>query len=145
MMMKASRSRLAFVIATCAALAAACGDDATDDGGAGSGTIPPSDAATGGDGGEGGGGEHVITASNAEEFDVDALEVPAGEVTVTFDNQHEGVPHNVHFLLGTEDEPATEIVNGPEAADVTITAEPGEYEYLCDVHPNMTGTLTVTE
>ena len=41
------------------------------------------------------------------------------------------------------DSPATELEPGPNTQSLDVTLTPGSYEYVCDLHPNMVGTLTV--
>jgi plastocyanin len=80
-------------------------------------------------------------------FDTDHLEAPAGQGWVlVFANNDAGVPHNVEIL-----DPAGasvfrgEVVTGPTTVSYQIPALPaGTYKFLCDVHPTMTGTLTVS-
>jgi len=79
-------------------------------------------------------------------FDVEGLTVPAGqEVTLTFDNQDVDVPHNLHVQAGPEGDFKTEIVNGPVLQTLMFEiTEPGNYTFVCDVHPiQMVGTLIV--
>ena len=86
----------------------------------------------------------TITSTDLS-FDIEAFEVPVGEeVTVTYENDHEGVPHNLHVDTGGPDEPITEVEDGPVTQELTFTLdEPGEVPYLCDVHPaTMRGTIT---
>jgi plastocyanin len=70
------------------------------------------------------------------EFDVETLTVPAGqEVTITFENREDLVAHNLRVIAGDE-EFKTETETGPKTQTLTFTvAEPGTYEYICDVHP----------
>ncbi|HXK34098.1 MAG TPA: cupredoxin domain-containing protein, partial [Dehalococcoidia bacterium] len=87
-----------------------------------------------------------ISADNSESFSTDELSAPAGTVTVTFDNQEDGVTHN-WALYPSPDEldnqiAATELITGPATDSVTFTVEPGEYYFRCDVHPQMEGTFT---
>ena len=113
-------------------LAASCGGD--DDGGD-EGRAGPAEPVT----------ELTITSLKTS-FDITSFKVPAGEeITITYDNQHRGVSHNIAFkdIDGAE----TPVDRGPATDEVTFTAdEPGEYEYVCIVHPSvMKGTLTVVE
>lgn len=82
------------------------------------------------------------------QFDTDMMELAANaEVTVTFDNQDGGIPHN--WAMYTDESASQEIFvgeifNGPEVREHTFTTPgPGEYYFRCDVHPNMQGTVTV--
>ncbi len=81
-------------------------------------------------------------------FDNEALAARAGSVTIEFDNRDGGVVHNIHFFSGddAEDESVaeTELEVGPIKQTLTFDAQPGNYFYQCDAHPNtMSGTLTV--
>lgn len=81
-------------------------------------------------------------------FDKDKLEAPAGKVTFVVDNQDTGVPHNVHIYKGKDAKGEsignTELSNGPKKEEVTLDLAADEYFYVCDAHPNMKGTLTVS-
>ena len=50
--------------------------------------------------------------------------------------------HNVH-LPDAPGSPATELEPGPVTQELDVDLAAGSYEYLCDLHPNMVGTLTV--
>ncbi|MEX0755954.1 MAG: cupredoxin domain-containing protein [Actinomycetota bacterium] len=74
------------------------------------------------------------------------ITAPAGEgFNLVFDNQDSGVPHNV--AIGDDAGGAVftgEVFNG--VATKTYQVPPlqaGDYTLVCDVHPDMTGTLTV--
>ncbi len=75
-------------------------------------------------------------------WDTDCLRAEPGPLTIEVDNQDEGVNHNVH-LPDAPDSPATELEPGPVTEELDVTLAAGEYEYICDLHPNMVGTLTV--
>jgi plastocyanin len=80
-------------------------------------------------------------------FSTRTLLAPADEpFQIAFDNQ-ESAPHNV-AIYG--DDSATEKVfgsdpfSGPAAVTYDVPAlAPGSYFFRCDVHPDMTGELTV--
>jgi plastocyanin len=81
-------------------------------------------------------------------FDTATIALPAGqEATLAFDNRDAGVQHNI--LIATDSSLTTqlfsgELITGPATADYFIPAlEAGEYYFLCLVHPNMNGTVTV--
>ena len=83
-------------------------------------------------------------------FDKSTITVPAGaDVTVNFDNQDSGIPHN--FAVYTDSTAKTsifvgQIISGPKTTTYTFTAPgtPGTYFFRCDVHPTqMTGTFIV--
>lgn len=90
-----------------------------------------------------------ITASNIL-FDKSTLVAPAGQaLTLTFDNQDNGTPHNIHFFKGSDSSGDSVAQTDPTAGPHTDTLqfgplEAGTYYYQCDIHPaQMTGTLTV--
>lgn len=94
----------------------------------------------------------VIAARNSQDFVSDEVTMPAAtEVTLVFDNEENGVPHN--WALYTAD-PADggeaifngEVITGPEQIPYTFESpEAGEYFFQCDVHPNMRGVALATE
>jgi plastocyanin len=85
-------------------------------------------------------------------FEPNQLQAPPGtQVTVEYLNDST-LLHNIHFFSGPDvtapSLAATELVTGPGALEtVTFTTpdEPGDLFFHCDVHPDMTGTLTVGE
>ena len=94
-------------------------------------------------------GTTVVALNTA--FDVSELELKANaENTITFDNQDDGVDHNISIYQDQEAGLAFEnaiyegdIVTGPDTAEYTFEGpEPGDYYFQCDVHPNMNGTAT---
>jgi plastocyanin len=81
---------------------------------------------------------------NALLFDPAGVTVPAGaEVALTFENRSTTVPHNLTF--GDPINAATATIVQPGASEtVTFTApDAGEYEFVCTLHPGMSGTLIV--
>lgn len=139
-----TRGRIGGVLAAMVLLGAACsGSD--DDQSVGIGrTTTTSDAGRGGgDGGEQGGGGLTISAEDIA-FSTDTLTASSGEFTVTFENNDDGIQHNFHVTVDGEDF-KTEIEQGPTTQELELAIdEPGEYAFVCDVHPaQMTGTLVV--
>jgi plastocyanin len=82
------------------------------------------------------GGEASVTIVNLA-FDPANLEVTVG-TTVTWTNA-EAIPHTVTAAGG---EFGSEILNEGDTFSHTFNAA-GEFDYICAVHPNMTGTVTV--
>ncbi len=86
-----------------------------------------------------------LVAQNIQ-FDQSSLEAPANQpLTIEFSNQDAGVPHNVAIkdAMGMEVFKG-EIFNGVDTRQYQVPAPPvGSYAFVCTVHPNMTGTLTV--
>ena len=86
-----------------------------------------------------------ISAQNIQ-FDADHLAAPAGQGWVlVFANNDPGIPHNVEILDANGASAFKgDIVTGPTTASYQVPPLPaGTYTFLCDVHPTMTGTLTV--
>lgn len=118
---------------------AACGGDDDDD----TSAEPATDASTGG-GGDGTTIMLMADASGALSFDQTELTAPAGEVTITLMNES-GIPHNVEVEGNGIEEVSDTISEG--STDLTLTLEPGEYEFYCAIpghkEGGMEGTLTV--
>ena len=79
-------------------------------------------------------------------FDKATLEAPADTpFTINFENNDAGIPHNVE--IRDADGVSLfkgEIFNGVDSRLYAIPALPaGDYTFICTVHPNMTGTLSV--
>lgn len=97
----------------------------------------------------GGAGEtYQISAVNPIAFEQDAFEVAAGvPFTIVFSNNNAGVPHNVAIHVGTatgEEVFKGEIFPGVGTRTYNVPAlTAGTYAFICTVHPNMAGTLTV--
>jgi len=109
---------------------AACGDT-------GSGPSEPAACKTAVDG-------RVTLVADDIRWDTDCLEAEPGELTIVVDNRDAGVNHNVH-LPSLPDSPASPLTAGPSQQELTVRVEVGAYEYICDIHPNMVGTLNVAE
>jgi plastocyanin len=135
-------TKLLALILACLALglvAAGCGGDDDDDGGGGGGGAAETEEPAGG----GGGGGTEVSMENIQFVPKDVT-VKAGE-TITFTN-NEAVAHDVHKTSG----PGADFASGPtggmqEGDTFKLTLDqPGEYDYVCDVHaPGMAGTITV--
>lgn len=114
-----------------------------------------SGSAAGGSGGAGGGGgasaapslpaaDVTLTAQNIA-FVETTLTAPAGKAfTVAFDNR-DPAPHNLEIRDASgASQFKGEIVSGPAVKVYNVPAlAAGQYSFVCSVHPNMTGTLTV--
>lgn len=115
-----------------AVIAAACS------GGSGPTAAPASSAAP-----SAGAGDGIVVVAKDVAFNTASITTPADEAfQILLDNQ-ESAPHNIAI----KDATGTVIYKGEivTSAQVTnnIQALPaGTYEFFCEVHPNMTGTLT---
>jgi plastocyanin len=86
-----------------------------------------------------------ISAQNIA-FDTDHLDTAAGQAfVIEFDNNDPGVPHNIEIKdAGGASLFKGEIITGPARVSYQVPAlAAGTYTFVCDVHPNMTGTLAV--
>jgi plastocyanin len=106
----------------------------------------------GGGGGQGGGGgttTTTVTAANIA-FDTSTIDLPAGEAsTIHFVNDDSGVQHNMAIYPSADDlaNPLFrgEVITGPDEIDYAIDPlEAGEYYFHCDIHPTMSGTVSVS-
>ncbi len=129
---------LSAVAAACLLALTACGGGSND-------ADSPSDTPTseaadpGSDAGSGGGTEVRIADFS---FDPGELEVKVGD-TVTFTNTDSAT----HTATAKDDAPAafdTEEIEGEATAEVTFD-QAGDYEYFCEIHGAMTGTVRVME
>jgi cytochrome c oxidase subunit II len=94
-----------------------------------------------------GGATLQISAFNVA-FEQTALQAPAGTpFKIEFDNKDQGTPHNVAIHEGSPTGAEVfkgEIFPGPAKKTYDVPAlKAGAYAFVCTVHPNMTGTLTV--
>ncbi len=74
------------------------------------------------------------------------LTVPAAAAfSLVFDNQ-EAAPHNIAISNAGGSKVFTgEVFTGPAQRTYQVPALPaGSYTFICDVHPNMTGTITAS-
>lgn len=128
---------------------AACAEGDSESSAGGASAVASTEASAGADGGGTAtvdGGSVEVTAADLE-FSVDTITATAGEAfTVSFTNS-EGVPHNfsVYAEEGGDEIAVGNVVSEGETDEVSIDAlEPGEYFFVCDVHPQeMTGTIVV--
>ena len=88
----------------------------------------------------------VAISADDLEFDANVIQATAGEAfTVTFTN-NEAAPHNfaVYTEEGGEMIAQGAVIGEGETDEVAVEAlEPGEYFFVCDLHPEMTGTIVV--
>ncbi len=86
-----------------------------------------------------------LSARNIE-FDTDHLEAPTAQAfVIEFDNNDPGIPHNVEIkdAIGASVFKG-QVISGPATASYQVPALiAGDYTFLCDVHPTMSGTLTM--
>lgn len=91
-------------------------------------------------------GAVVELAAQNVAFSTNTLQAPAtAPFTIHFRNTDASVPHNVEIKdAGGAVAFKGNIITGPSEASYNIPAlAAGTYTFVCTVHPNMTGTLTV--
>lgn len=91
-------------------------------------------------------GTKVTVVTKDYDFDPDCLELSGASLTVTYDNNDVGIPHDFHLkgaksASGAE---STKVEPGKNGQTITyVDLAPGTYTYVCDIHTNMVGHLTV--
>lgn len=88
-----------------------------------------------------------ISADSAVSFNTKTLIVPAGRpFELVFTNNDAGVPHNVEIDDSAQRTTVLfdgEVINGVATVTYQVPAlDPGDYYFLCKIHPNMNGTLS---
>ena len=118
-------------------------------GASGAASAGPSGAASGAPSAGGSASTDVAQISAAGvKFEQTDVTVPAGApFQIQFENKDAGTPHNVAIHQGDPTGPELfkgEIFPGVAKKTYDVPALPaGNYAFVCSVHPNMTGTLTV--
>jgi plastocyanin len=98
------------------------------------------------DNGSGGGGDVVELSAMMIQYEQTDLKAPADKnFVLRFDNKDAGTPHNVEIKdANNQSVFKGEIFNGVAVKDYAVPAlAAGTYQFVCSVHPNMVGTLTV--
>jgi plastocyanin len=124
-------------LAGLAAMTVACSS------GGSSSTPAPTAAASGDTSSPAAGGTTIVAKDIA--FNPTAVTIPADTATaITFDNQ-DAAPHNIAIKDASGAQVFKgEIQSGQGKITYDVNALPaGAYQFWCEVHPNMTGTLTV--
>ena len=140
--------RTLIALALAGALFAGCGGDDDEPETAATPAPTAAESTPADDGGSSSGGGATVSVSSPDsgalEFDPTELTATAGEVTFEYSNPS-GTPHA--FAIDGVDGAVGETVQGGDAPPLTVTLEPGEYEFYCPVGGHraagMVGTLTV--
>jgi plastocyanin len=132
---------LLLVLASLALVAAGCGGDDDEDTTAAETTTEDTSGATGATG-EGGAGGSTEVSMTEYAFDPSDVTVSEGDsIEVVNDGQ---LPHN---LTVTDEDLATDDLDGGASEELTVDLAPGDYEFICTIGDHadqgMTGTLTV--
>lgn len=88
-------------------------------------------------------GDDVVIVAKDIKFQTTSVTVPAGKaVDIVLDNQ-DGAPHNIAIKDASG---ATvfkgEIVSSSKVTNAVPALAKGSYTFWCEIHPEMTGTLT---
>lgn len=126
---------------------AACGGDDDDDGGdTTAAETTTTETAAGGGGGAGGTLDISAPADGTLAFDQTELSVPAGSVTVNFDNPA-ALSHDVEIESQSGEEVGKTDLVAEGQASTTVDLQPGTYTFYCTVpghrEAGMEGTITV--
>lgn len=89
-------------------------------------------------------GDSIVIVARDMQFQTSTVTVPANKpVVIVLDNQ-EGAPHNIALKDASGgDVFKGEIVTNAKVTNNIPALAPGTYTFLCEVHPNMKGTITV--
>jgi plastocyanin len=126
---------MVLLVAAASLALVACGDDDETSSDDTSSTVEDTTSSNADDGG----GEAQEGSITITEFAFDDVTAAAGE-TIAIANET-GAPHTV---TADDDEFDSGQVAANSEGEVTAPDEAGSYEFHCEVHPSMTGTLTVT-
>jgi plastocyanin len=89
-------------------------------------------------------GNSVTVVAKDIQFATPAISARAGSpITLTFDNQ-DGAPHNIAISDASGAKVFKgDIVTSQKVAYAVPALAAGSYSFICEVHPDMKGTLTV--
>jgi plastocyanin len=113
--------------------------------------VPSGPGGPGGPGGTGPGGPGggVTVAAQNIAFDTSTIQLEPVPTTITFENRDAGVQHNIAIYSDSslgEELFNGELVTGPTTVDYAVPALPaGEHYFQCNVHPNMNGSVVVSD
>lgn len=103
---------------------------------------------TGGSGSGGPGGGVTVVAQNIA-FDTATIDLPPTPSTITFENRDAGVQHDIAIYSNSSLDQelfSGDLVTGPATVQYQVPAlQPGEYYFQCNVHPNMNGSVVVSD
>jgi plastocyanin len=87
----------------------------------------------------------VVISAQGTNYTTAHVTAPAGAAFTLFFENHDNEPHNVRIWDAAGGSVfAGQIATGPAAITESVTAlAPGSYRFTCDIHPSMSGELTV--
>ncbi len=84
-----------------------------------------------------------VVGTAALQFSPSTLTAQPGKITVNLTVPADSAPHN--FVIPEIPAARTSVASPGTSQSVTFTVDkPGSYSFLCTIHPNMRGTLTVS-
>jgi len=125
-------------VASLALGAAGCGDDDDDEASASGSEAAAEDAAEGEGGAEDTGGDTTEVSIEGFAFDPAEIEISGGDNTFHVTNADDAP----HTFTVDDAELRIEVPAGGEATG-TGNFGPGDYDLRCEIHPAMTGTVSV--
>nr|WP_243407951.1 plastocyanin/azurin family copper-binding protein [Frankia canadensis] len=85
----------------------------------------------------------AVTGLPSMAFSASELVAKPGTIRVDFSVAPGSAPHN--FVIPRIRDAHTRIISAGESQSVTFTiTQPGDYQVVCTLHPNMTATLKIT-
>jgi len=108
--------------------------------------IPSTSAGASGEPSQGPSGPVVQIAAKDIKFSTAEMTAPADTpFQIEFQNNDDGVPHNIEIKDGGDTVAFNgDIFSGVDKMDYAVPAlAAGTYKFLCSVHPQMSGSLTV--
>ena len=110
-----------------------------------SGSAAPATGAPASPGGSPATGDGVVIVAKDLAFTPTTVTIPADTATdIVLDNQ-EDAPHNIAIKDGSGAVVFKgEIINKGQITNAVPALAAGAYQFWCEVHPNMTGTLTAS-
>lgn len=88
----------------------------------------------------------VTVVTKQFDFSPDCIVSTGSSLTVTYENEEKGVPHNIDLTGATLASGSSKIKLKPGVNTQSTTyvgLKPGKYTYICDIHRSMVGHLTV--
>jgi plastocyanin len=90
-------------------------------------------------------GGSVTVEAISLQFTESVVNLPTGvPLRLVLDNKDAGVPHNLRVFQGDTEYGKSPTVSGPGLAEVRFGPLPvGRYQFQCEIHPAMLGTVVV--